>query len=438
LSDASPPGGRPLRVVVLGGGLTGLSTAYHLGGEVPVLELEREAGGVARSIHDQGFVFDHTGHLLHFKDPRVARLLEDLVPGLFIPWDRRASIWRSGVRSEYPFQVNTHGHPPALVAECLTGFVEALLRNQDCRDGTFKEWILATFGEGFARHFFLPYNEKFWRRDLSEVTADWVSWAIPRPSLAAVVEGALGVVKRGLGYNPSFHYPRQGGIGQLADALAARVPGLATGQAVTGVDTARQRLRLAGGGEVPYEHLVSTVPLPALVAMSDLPEDVKREARELKWVGVLNFNVGLSRAGAWDDHWTYFPEPDLPFYRVGVPTNFSHGVAPPGTTSLYVEVTYRPEASPDEGEAWKEVLAGLERVGIVRGAGEIAVLKVVRIPCAYVLFDRHRQRALPGILAALAGRGITSVGRYGAWEYSSMEKALLDGMETAARLGAAP
>ena len=50
-------------------------------------------------------------------------------------------------------------------------------------------------------------------------------------------EGALGVVKQGLGYNPTFLYPRRGGIGQLPSALAARGIALAAGKPVVGVTT---------------------------------------------------------------------------------------------------------------------------------------------------------------------------------------------------------
>jgi protoporphyrinogen oxidase len=436
-AERGPGTARPQRVVVLGGGLTGLATAYHLGGAVPVIEAEAEAGGVARSTVVDGFTFDHTGHLLHFRDPRVERLLDAVTPGLFRTWERRASVWRDGVKTEYPFQVNSHGHPPALVAECLLGFIDAWRRAEDAADGSFRDWVLATFGTGFARHFFFPYNEKFWRRDLDRITADWVSWAIPRPSLQAVVEGALGVVGRGLGYNPVFRYPERGGIGQLAAHLAARVAGLRTGVRAVAVRSERREVELSDGTTLGYDRLVSTVPLNSLVAMSDLGPAWQLQARELDHVGVLNFNVGLARADVWPDHWTYFPEPDLPFYRVGVPTSFGRDVAPPGASSLYVEVTYRPEEPIDADRLWPDVLRGLERVGIVRHRGELVVVHPVRIPCAYVVFDRARQRVLPGLLAELARRGISSIGRYGAWEYSNMEKALVDGMEAAAALGGA-
>ena len=262
-----------------------------------------------------------------------------------------------------------------------------------------------------------------------------MAWAIPRPSLEAVTDGARGVVKQGLGYNPAFSYPRTGGIGQLADGLAGQVPGLRCGRAAVAVDTTARVVTLAGGERVSYDRLVSTLPLTALVAMSDLPDALKQAAKLLRWVGVLNFNVGLSRERAWEDHWTYFPEPGLPFYRVGVPTNFSQGIAPPGATSLYVEVTYRPEQEPDSEALWPTVLAGLQRAGVVRDPAEVDIVHVIRIPHAYVVFDEDRKRVLPELLGALAERGVRSIGRYGAWEYSSMEKALVDGMDAATALG---
>ncbi len=68
----------------------------------------------------------------------------------------------------------------------------------------------------------LPYNEKFWKQDLRTITSDWVSWSIPKPCLDEVVNGALGLTNRGMGYNPRFIYPRTGGIDCLPQALARR------------------------------------------------------------------------------------------------------------------------------------------------------------------------------------------------------------------------
>jgi hypothetical protein len=50
-----------------------------------------------------------------------------------------------------------------------------------------------------------------------------------------------------------------------------------------------------------------------------------------------------------------------------------------------------------------------------------------------VLYDRHRARHLPRILDTLRQHGIDSTGRFGAWEYSSMEGAMRAGAEAAER-----
>jgi len=42
---------------------------------------------------------------------------------------------------------------------------------------------------------------------------------------------------------------------------------------------------------------------------------------------------------------------------------------------------------------------------------------------------------LPGILRELESRGVHSIGRYGAWEYGTMEDALWQGMEASRRIG---
>jgi len=216
-------------IVVLGAGLSGLSAALHLQDtrDVQVFEREDRPGGLCRSVVKDGFTFDLTGHLLHLRRPEIRDLVMRLIPEeRFMKIDRRAFIHSHGVLTPYPFQVNTHGLPPEVVAECVTGFFDAVLAGsvgqEEVARISFKEWVQRTFGAGIARHFMIPYNEKLWLTDLDEVTCDWVSWSIPRPSLAEVVDGALGISRKAFGYNPTFLYPKQGGIQVLPSALAAR------------------------------------------------------------------------------------------------------------------------------------------------------------------------------------------------------------------------
>jgi hypothetical protein len=48
------------------------------------------------------------------------------------------------------------------------------------------------------------------------------------------------------------------------------------------------------------------------------------------------------------------------------------------------------------------------------------------MPYAYIIFDKNRKESLGIINAFLKKNDIFSIGRYGAWEYSFIEKNMLD------------
>ncbi len=426
------------RNLILGAGLAGLSAALHLPREETlVLEGEDEVGGLCRSRELEGFCFDCTGHLLHLKDGPIREIIRGLLPGAFNQVERRSLVYSKGVYTGYPFQANTHGLPREVVRECVTGFVESLMRQGREREPeNFRDWILATFGRGIARHFMFPYNEKLYRVGLEEMECGWVSWSIPRPTLDEVIRGALGTEVRHLGYNARFLYPKHGGIACLPEALAKRCGEIRLGKRVCAVEPLSRRVVLEGGETLEYQRLISTIPLDSLLRLlRPLPEGIPPGAAErLRAVRVLNVNLGVERSGVLPCHWAYFPEPEFPFYRVGSSTNYSRGVAPAGCSSLYVEVARRRDERLDREGVFQEVLAGLERARILRPGDRILVREIVVIDPAYVIYDPFRREAVPRILEELERRAIFSTGRFGAWEYGSMESALRQGREVAVRL----
>jgi protoporphyrinogen oxidase len=431
-------------VVILGAGLTGLSAAYHLEGvRSLILEREHEVGGLCRTHEEDGFAFDCTGHLLHLKDERVQGLVERLLPDAFVRHDRRAQIFSHGVFTAYPFQANLHGLPLPVIKECIIGFVEAQLQRE--RDGgpdparqTFHDWVMATFGSGIARHFMIPYNSKLWRADLDDIECGWVSWSIPRPALKEILDGAFGATVRGLGYNPTFLYPKRRGICILPEALAERCPDIRLGESVTAVDAGQRAVLLASGARVRYESLISTIPLDRLLGITTgLPPELPEVAGRLRAVRVLNISLGVDRGSICGAHWIYFPEPEYSFYRVGFPTNLSRDLAPAGCSSLYVERSLHRDESFDPDEAIDTAVEDLRRAGILRKADRIVYRRVSVLDPAYVIYDRFRAANVPHALQALERLGIHSAGRFGFWEYSSMEGAIRAGIELAERLAPA-
>jgi hypothetical protein len=259
-----------------------------------------------------------------------------------------------------------------------------------------------------------------------------VSWSIPRPALDEVLKGALGHTVRGLGYNPTFLYPRHGGIRVLPDALAARCADIRLGGAVAAVDVGRRTVTLSDGTALGYEALVSTLPLDRFLAVaSGLPDDLPGAGRRLRAVRVLNISLGIDRPALSGAHWIYFPEKKFSFYRAGFPGNMSSSIVPRGCSSLYVERSLRRDEPFDADEAVASALGGLKRAGIVRGGDRVVYRRVSVLDPAYVIYDRFRARHLPGLIERLRDLGIYTTGRFGAWEYSSMEGAIRSGAEAA-------
>ena len=429
-------------VLILGGGLSGLSTAFHLAKSSRlsslVVEKESGVGGTSGSIHRAGFVFGHGAHLLHLHDPYGRRLALSLLRGNAVKVERSAWIHLQGCYARYPIQANTHGLPIPMVVDCLAGaWLAARRRRAVNRRASFADWSMARFGAGVCRHFMFPYNRKLWGIPPRRLTADWTGRFVPRPEPAETLCGALADQDRGFGYNAVFYYPKRGGSQALADALASRIGAgrIRLESPVISVDVAARVARVEGLGEVRYGRLVNTLPLPEFVALSGpWPAEALAASRRLRTAGVWCLNLGVDRPDDTGRHWIYFPEKKYPFYRAGSYSNFSSSSAPAGTSSFYVEVSRPGGSRVDLKTLEGDVLSGLRACGLLRPGDRFLAKDWVEIPCGYVLYDFERQAALHVLFRHLRRRGVESIGRYGAWKYSFMEEALLDGKSCAERL----
>ncbi|MBI3074174.1 MAG: FAD-dependent oxidoreductase [Deltaproteobacteria bacterium] len=424
--------------VILGAGLAGLSAALHLERDYIVVEQGAAVGGLAQTDVVDGFYFDRTGHWLHLRDPGIKAMVDEFIGHRLVNVVRKSKIFSHGVYTHYPFQANTYGLPPKVVEECLLGFITAPARTAPARGlkrlrdpKNFEEFIFFHFGEGIARHFMIPYNTKLWGVPPREITSEWCSRFVPRPTIDEVVRGALGLSREQIGYNATYLYPKDAGIDVLPQALAVRVSPLRLSTSAVAIDLARRQVTLSSGETLAYRHLISTLPLPALVAMSrPVTATIRTLAKKLRHTSVMFANFGVRGRAPIDSQWIYYPETRFPFYRAGIPTNAVAALAPPGHYSLYVEVSHRGELVADK--VLPALRAAVVDAGLVCDARDIVVERMCNIPCAYVIFDDNYFRGVRTILPWLARQGVLSTGRYGKWTYCSMEDAMMMGREAAA------
>jgi protoporphyrinogen oxidase len=276
----------------------------------------------------------------------------------------------------------------------------------------------------------LPYNTKLWGVPAREITAAWCQRFVPLPRLEDVIAGAVGLADPKLGYNANFLYPRRG-IGALPTALATRVKQLALGTAPRKILAASRELELEQG-RVHYDALISTAPLPTLLSLFDrLPSEVAAASTKLRCTPLYYFDIALDGPVGASFHWAYVPEEKYPFYRVGCYSNFSSEMAPPGKSNLYVELATR--EPPDFDATLRDVARGLIEMGVIESPSRIAFARLRRLDHAYVIYDHEHESALATIRPFLESMRVISTGRYGGWNYSSMEDALLFGREAVER-----
>jgi len=429
------------KVIIIGAGLTGISTAYHLEKnnffDYSIVEKDTTIGGLCRSVYEDGFTFDYTGHLLHASDQGFQKLIHDIVGidtlnSIF----RRSFIYSQDTFTKYPYQINLYGLPPKTIAECIEGF--ATRKKSKKRSQAFYDFVLENFGKGIAKNFFFPFQKKIFSYDLKKVTSTWMGRFVPSTSLEQMVKGALvdATLENKVGYNAHFYYPKNGGIQSWIIKLAQQLKNpIQTDCGVTKINMAKKEVTFSNNQNESFDIIINTMPLDRLLNCLEekTNNNLKQAAKKLVCNSVVNFNLGIARPDISDKHWIYFPESTYPFYRLGFPHNFAQSMAPEGFSSLYGEFSFINKSPRYVNEKLHASLAATKKLFNL-DQKEIVTQKIIPISHAYVIYDFWREKNLPKIHHHLEAQNIHSVGRYGEWKYSSMQEAVLDGKKIAEQI----
>jgi protoporphyrinogen oxidase len=418
------------RFLVIGAGVSGLSFVNWLdrsrGDDYLVLESEREIGGFCRTVAQDGFVWDYSGHFFHFKHPEIERYLVSRMPGQRVLEVNKVSWIRHGERYiDFPFQKNIHQLPHPEFLECL----HDLYFRPAGTPTSFKDMLYQKLGRGIAERFLVPYNEKLYATDLATLDVDAMGRFFPHADIGDIIKNF--VAANNSSYNAHFTYPEGGAI-QYIHALARDLDParICLDERVLSIDLRNKVATTSRGRHIAYEHIVSSAPFPKLLGMTNLAWD-----RSIYTANkVLVFNLGFDRKGPTEPHWIYYADRSLVFYRVG----FYDNIFGTPRMSLYVEIGLPPEASPtaDDVAVYKgRVLDDLRRVGLVDAHNLVSSHSVVLDP-AYVHITRASQADVAAKKAILGLADVHSIGRYGSWTYCSIEDNIVEAKNLAERMNA--
>ena len=434
-----------MRILVIGAGPTGISAAWRLAehGHTDWLLVEGEdhPGGLATSVRDDaGFTWDLGGHVLFSHYRYFDALMRSALGDAWVEHEREAWVWMRERWVPYPLQNNIWRLPSDDLAPCLEGLVDLLKRNGDAGPPpTFAAWLQRAFGDGLCTTFMYPYNFKVWAYGPEKLGVGWMGERVATVDLKRILRNL--VHQRddvSWGPNATFRFPLHGGTGAIWDALAAQLPAhnVALGRRLTRVDTASRVAHFADGSTERYDAMVSSMPLDALLRiLSDRPE---LSARAPGFVHSSSHIIGVGFDGQPPADlrtkcWMYFPEPETPFYRVTVFSNYSpNNVARPGEQwSLMAEVSESSDKPVDVSRIIDDTIAGFRRVGFIADDTPIVTTWHRRLEHGYPTPWLGRDELLDEILPALEACGIYSRGRFGAWKYevSNQDHSSMQGVE---------
>lgn len=404
------------KTLIIGAGVSGLSYAnFSNQDDYLIVEADHEIGGYCKTVVQDGFVWDYSGHFFHFRRPEIERYLVERMEDDDIRVVNKSAKIRYGDRMvDFPFQKNIHQLPQDEFIDCLHD-----LFFRETGDATnFRDMLFAKFGRSICEKFLIPYNEKLYACDLAELDADAMGRFFPYADIEEIVRNFRRPDNET--YNSTFTYPSGGAI-QYVRALKAAVPDerIALNERVMSIDPQR-KVATTDRREIQYEHLVSSVPFNRLLRMVGAEHDSALYSSNK----VLIFNLGFDKKGWRDVHWVYFPERKYRFYRVG----FYDNIFDTDRMSVYVEIGMQTDAQVDEARELESVITGLREAGVVTDHKLVSKHSVTLDP-AYVHIGSASQAAVADMRAVLAEDNIHSIGRYGGWKYCAIEDNIVEAHE---------
>jgi protoporphyrinogen oxidase len=190
---------------------------------------------------------------------------------------------------------------------------------------------------------------------------------------------------------------------------------------------------------VKYDHLITSIPLDLLLNLLVDRPDLNARAGEFRAAKVQLFGLGLCGdmpkmlKGV---HAINVPSPQIPFWRVNLPSNFSPGNVPDpeNTWSILCECSIPPDS--EVRYCLAQIEATLREMLWIPPQTKIVSVFSTSIEHGYPVPFAGRDRLLNEVQPQLEQIDIFSRGRFGGWRYevSNQDHAFMQGVELVDRL----
>ncbi len=316
-----------MKYLILGAGPAGLTVANKLKelGEEDflVLEKENEAGGLCRSVMVDGSPFDiGGGHFLDVRRANVNKFLFNFMPeNEWNLYERNSQIKVNNNIINHPIEANIWQMKIEDQVEYLKSIAIAGCNVGQPMPTKFTDWIYWKLGAKIADDYMIPYNQKMFSKELDELGTYWLE-KLPNVSFEETLLSCL--EKKAYGKQPGhaqFYYPKKYGYGELWLRMAKNINNkILYEKDVNEINFDTLTVITSDGEEYQAENIITTIPWMEFSKIYGMPKEIKESISKLKYSSIQTeyFNNSLDT----DAHWIYYPDPQLPYHRILVRSNF--------------------------------------------------------------------------------------------------------------------
>lgn len=448
-------------VLILGGGPTGLGSAWRLEqlkkySWILVDAADRPGGMATTEIDAQGFAWDLGGHVIHSHFDAFNEAIachKDWVYPQRGGWVRVQDQW---VPTPIQKHLGNLEQGQAIIRE-LCKIHEQSHEDKACSKN-LDEYYLTTFGPTLNSLFFAPFNFKQWAWPLSLLDHSWTSLRsgskavnVPAPSLALEKKDQPDDISH-------FPYPRLG-TGSLWQSISQQLPTSKQlySTRVTSIDLTNCTVYLSNGDSISYKRCICTLPLnhtielinsksQSTIVPQHLSAALKHSSTTITGFGFEGPLPEILKGKTW----IFGADAGVAFHRATILSNFSQDLSGSSSSSLRWSIMFEVSTSEnrknidldtealtkvhlDELRKWGAVQSDQKPISVWHKHLELGypipfVGRDQLLSCAEL--DEHKPYT-SGILAQLEKTGLIPRGRFGGWRYesSNQDYAFVQGVE---------
>lgn len=390
-----------MNVIVLGGGICGLSVAYHLTKNnisCTLVEKAPHLGGIASCYHIQDYCIEKYYHHIFKSDTFFLTLIRELGLSDLIEWHPGTTSFYCN-NSFYPLNtpLDLLLFKPLKTIDRLRLGIKLLDlgdqgNNLDSLDA--EQWIRDRWGEDIYRTLFKPLLRIKFGLDLKHASAAFVHGRLKaRSSSRRAGREVLGYLR--------------GSLYELTNALSHRIQNkgsnILTGTCVTKLVKQNHIFEVTTtNGTFKADVVVNTLPLPTLDAIAAFSV---KGIRDIRYRSVICACLGLRRRYS-DFYWTNVTEDKLPFGAVIEHTNLIPSALYSDDHIIYL-VSYCDTIdniyAMNDDEIMDLYISGLRKLRPDFNSSDILWHRIARDEYATPVFSKGYGRVMPQARSSVPG-----------------------------------